>query len=92
MVAPLHSGDTLANNWPDGGEPALSRREKLAMGIVGVVLIAVLVSGAIVLVTSMIGPRPSVLLVAIACAIGLAVGLLWVRPWETEPPKPRRWR
>jgi len=82
----------MANNWPDGGEPELSRGEKVVMGFVGVALIAALVSGALILVTSVIGPQPSVILVAIACAIGLAVGLLWVRPWETEPPKPRRRR
>ncbi len=57
------------------------------MGIVGVVLIAVLVSGAVVLVMTMIGPRPSALKIVVGGAIGLSAGLLWVRPWETEPPK-----
>lgn len=57
------------------------------MGLVGVVLIAVLVSGAVVLVMAMIGPRPSALKILTGCAIGLSAGLLWVRPWETEPPK-----
>lgn len=77
----------MANNWPDGGEPTLTRGEKLAMGIVAVVLISVLVSGAVVLVMLMIGPRPSALKIIAGCAIGLSAGLLWVRPWETGPPE-----
>lgn len=77
----------VANNWPDSGEPTLTRGEKLAMGIVGVVLTSVLVSGAVVVIMSLIGPRPSALKIVTGCAIGLSAGLLWVRPWETGAPK-----
>lgn len=82
----------MANNWPDGGEQPLTAGEKLAMGAVGVVLVGALVSGLLLLIVSLLGPRPSVAMIVGSCVVGLAVALLWVQPWETEPPKPRRRR
>lgn len=82
----------MANNWPDGGEQPLSAGEKLAMGAVGVVLIGGMVAGLLILALLFIGPRPSLAMVIGCCVVGLAVGLLWIRPWETEPQKSRRVR
>lgn len=77
----------MANNWPDGGETQLTRREKLIMGGVGVVLVGLVVGAALFAALAMMGRRPSVIEVAIVAVIGLTVGMLWVRPWETEPPR-----
>lgn len=79
----------MANNWPDGGEQPLTAGEKRAMGAVGVVLIGGMIAGLLILALLFIGPRPSLAIVIGSCALGLAIGLLWIRPWETEPPKPR---
>lgn len=77
----------MANNWPDGGEQPLSRWERLVMGTVGVALIGLVVGGVLFLVLAMMGRRPTVLELAVVAALGVAVGVLWVRPWETEPPR-----
>lgn len=77
----------MGNNWPDGGDQPLSRRDKLIMGGVGVVLVGVVVGGALFAVLAMMGRRPSVLEAGVAGVLGLAVGVLWVRPWETDAPQ-----
>jgi len=76
----------MANRWPDGGEAPLTRGEKLVMGLVAVGFIAAVVAAAVLAILRFVGPRPTYFLMAIAGAIGVAVGLLWVRPWETDPP------
>lgn len=76
----------MANNWPDGGERPLSRTEKLVVGCVSVAMVSLMVSGALLIVLQFFG-RVSWPLVTADCALGVAVGLLWVRPWETEAPR-----
>jgi len=82
----------MANNWPDGGEQPLTAGEKLLLGAFGVLLIGGLVGGLLILALSIIGPGPPLAMVIGSCVVGLAVGLLCVRPWETKPPKSRRAR
>ena len=76
----------MANNWPEGGERPLSRTEKLIVGCVGVAMVSLVVSGALLFVLQLFG-RVTWPLVAAACTLSIAVGLLWVRPWETEAPR-----
>jgi len=77
----------LANNWPHGEQP-LSRGEKLVMGAVGVALIGALVSVVLLVVLRLLGPVSWPVGLS-ACALGLVVGALWVRPWEIEAPSRR---
>lgn len=77
----------MANNWPDGGEHPLSRRERLVTGAVGVVLVGLVVGAALFAALALMGRRPTALELAVVAVLGLVVGLLWVRPWETEPPR-----
>lgn len=76
----------MANNWPDGGERPLSKTEKWIVGVVAVVMI----TGGLTYVTLLavsalkLSLSPPILLVVIAAALTLA--LVWVRPWDQEPP------
>lgn len=82
----------MANQWPDGGEQPLTTGEKLVMGWVAVVLIAAIVGGALLFALSLFGPRPSIAMTAAVVVVSLALGILWVRPWETEGPRSQRRR
>ncbi|ADG11402.1 hypothetical protein [Caulobacter segnis] len=77
----------MANNWPDGGEQPLSRGEKLVMGAIGVALVGLFVGAVLFAALAFMGRRPSAIELGVVAAIGVAVGLLWVRPWETEAPQ-----
>jgi uncharacterized membrane protein YbhN (UPF0104 family) len=77
---------TLANNWPDGGEQPLSRREMLVMGFLGVVLVALVVGCLLLIALRFFGPVSWPIRLS-AVGLALLAGLLWVRPWETEPPR-----
>ncbi|HWU15395.1 MAG TPA: hypothetical protein VN157_15460 [Caulobacter sp.] len=76
----------MANNWPDGGEPPLTRREELAMGLLGAALVAVVFGGWLLITLRVFGPvsRP---VGAAAASLAIAIALLWVRPWDTRPPR-----
>ena len=81
----------MANNYPDGGESQLSDGEKAVMGAVGVTLVTIVVAAVLLMVLRFLGPV-SWPVGAAAGAVGFASALLWVRPWETEPPRPPRRR
>lgn len=77
----------MANKWPDGGEQPLAEGEKLVMGAIGVALVGGLVGAVLFAALALMGRRPSAIELCIVAALGVAVGLLWVRPWETVPPR-----
>lgn len=56
------------------------------MGAVAVALVGVVVGGVLFVVLAMMGRRPTGLELAVVAALGVAVGVLWVRPWEEGPP------
>lgn len=77
----------MANNWPDGGEQPLSRRERLVMGVIGVLLVGLVVGAALFAALAVMGRRPAALEVAVVVSLALAIAMLWVRPWDGSPPK-----
>lgn len=77
----------MANNWPDGGETPLTTREMLVMGCVGVGLVSLFVGAVLFGALALMGRPPTLVELVVVVALSLAVGLLWVRPWETEPPR-----
>ena len=82
----------MANQWPDGGEQPLTTVEKLVTGWIAVALIAALLGGVLLIGLTLLGPRPSIAMIAAVTVISLATSLLWIRPWETEGPQGRRRR
>ncbi len=54
---------------------ALCRREMTVMALYGIVLVS----------APIMGPRPGPAMIAVTCALGLAIGALWVRPWDPTP-------
>lgn len=77
----------MANNWPDGGERPLSKTEKWIVGVVAVMMITGGLTYAILIVFSALklSLSPPMLLSVIAGALVLA--LVWIRPWDQEPPR-----
>lgn len=76
----------MANNWPDGGERPLSKTEKWIVGVVAVVMITGGLVYAVLIAFSALklSLSPPILLAVIAAALALA--LVWIRPWDQEPP------
>ena len=77
----------MANNWPDGGERPLSKTEKWIVGVVAVVMITGGLTYAVLIAFSALklSLSPPILLAVIAGALTLA--LVWIRPWNQEPPR-----
>ncbi|PZR36509.1 hypothetical protein [Caulobacter segnis] len=75
----------MSGKWPDGGEQPLTRRERLIMGAVGVVLVAALVGLMLLAALSLMGRRPTPVAFAAVAAISVSISLLWVRPWDGPP-------
>jgi len=78
---------TMANNWPGGGEPPLTRADMITMNVVAVVLVAIVACGLLLIALRVLGPVSWPVGVA-AGGLALAGAVLWVQPWKTEvPPK-----
>lgn len=77
----------MANNWPDGEPPPLSRRDKTIIAFVGFGLVSAPLIVILLFILNMIGPRPSPAMTLAAVAMGAAIGALWVRPWDPRPPR-----
>lgn len=79
----------MANNYPDGGERPLSSGEMTVMALYGIVLVSAPISLLLLHLLSQMGPRPGPAMIAVTCALGLAIGALWVRPWNPTPHRRR---
>lgn len=76
----------MAIKWPDGEPPPLSKRDKTIVAFVGFGLVSAPLIVILLFILNQIGPRPSPVMTLGAVGLGLAMGALWVRPWDPRPP------